>query len=113
MGRDCIASLCERLDRLPLAIELAAARIGAMSPAEILAGLEPRLGALGGGRLSPSRHRTVRATVEWSHQPGRCRWDRDPMGNTWVGEPLPASAAIEQLAERIALGRRGTDRPVR
>jgi predicted ATPase/DNA-binding CsgD family transcriptional regulator len=64
-----IASLCERLDRLPLAIELAAARIGAMTPAEILADLEPRLGALGGGgRLSPARHRTVRATVEWSHQ---------------------------------------------
>ena len=59
-----IASLCERLDRLPLAIELAAARISAMTPAEILADLEPRLGALGGGgRLSPSRHRTVRATV--------------------------------------------------
>jgi predicted ATPase/DNA-binding CsgD family transcriptional regulator len=64
-----IVRLCERLDRLPLAIELAAARISAMTPAEILADLEPRLGALGGGgRLSPSRHRTVRATVEWSHQ---------------------------------------------
>jgi predicted ATPase/DNA-binding CsgD family transcriptional regulator len=64
-----IAELCERLDRLPLAIELAAARIGLMSPAEILAGLEARLGVLGGGsRLSPARQKTVRAAVEWSYE---------------------------------------------
>jgi predicted ATPase/DNA-binding CsgD family transcriptional regulator len=63
-----IAELCERLDGLPLAIELAAARIGVMSPAEILADLEARLGALGGGsRLSPARHKSVRAAVEWSY----------------------------------------------
>jgi predicted ATPase/DNA-binding NarL/FixJ family response regulator len=64
-----IAELCARLDRLPLAIELAAARIGAMSPAEILSSLESRLDALGaGGRDAPPHHRTVRAAVEWSHQ---------------------------------------------
>ena len=67
-GDATIAALCERLDRLPLAIELAAARIGVMSPAEILSDLEARLGALGGGsRLSHARHKTVRATVEWSY----------------------------------------------
>ena len=67
-GDATIAALCERLDRLPLAIELAAARIGIMSPAEILSDLEARLGALGGGsRLSHARHKTVRATVEWSY----------------------------------------------
>jgi predicted ATPase len=44
-----IAALCERLDRLPLPIELAAARIGGMSPAEILARLQSRLATLGGG----------------------------------------------------------------
>ena len=48
-----IAELCERLDRLPLAIELAAARIGVRSPDEILADLEARLGALGGGSRLP------------------------------------------------------------
>jgi predicted ATPase/DNA-binding CsgD family transcriptional regulator len=64
-----IAELCERLDRLPLAIELAAARIGVLSPVEILAGLQARPGTLGGGqRLSPVRHRTVRAAVEWSYE---------------------------------------------
>jgi predicted ATPase/DNA-binding CsgD family transcriptional regulator len=64
-----IAALCERLDRLPLAIELAAARVGVMSLAEIRRDLEARLGALGGGsRLSPPRHKTVRAMVEWSYE---------------------------------------------
>ena len=64
-----IAELCARLDGLPLAIELAAARVSAMSPAEVLAGLETRLDTLGGGgRLSPPHHRTVRAAIEWSHQ---------------------------------------------
>jgi predicted ATPase/DNA-binding NarL/FixJ family response regulator len=64
-----IARLCERLDRLPLAIELAAGRVGAMSPSEILASLDARIGELGGaGRLSPPHHRTVRAAVAWSYQ---------------------------------------------
>jgi predicted ATPase len=64
-----IGRLCGRLDRLPLAIELAAARVSVMSPPELLASLEIRLGTLGGGgRLAPPHHRTVRAAVEWSHQ---------------------------------------------
>lgn len=63
-----ITRICERLERLPLAIELAAARMGVMSAEEILAGLELRVGELSGGRLAPPRHRTVRATVEWSHK---------------------------------------------
>jgi non-specific serine/threonine protein kinase len=63
-----IAALCARLDHLPLAIELAAARIAIMSVAEILASLETRLDALGGAsRSMPPRHRTVRAAIEWSH----------------------------------------------
>ncbi|HEV2785602.1 MAG TPA: LuxR C-terminal-related transcriptional regulator [Solirubrobacteraceae bacterium] len=65
---ETITRICERLDRLPLAIELAAARVGVMSAEEILAGLEARLGELRGGRLARPRHRTVRATVEWSHR---------------------------------------------
>lgn len=69
-GNDAtIAAVCKRLDRLPLAIELAAARVGVMSPAEILSDLDARLGMLGGGpRFSPTRHRTVRAIVEWSYE---------------------------------------------
>lgn len=64
-----ITQLCARLDRLPLAIELAAARVSVISPEELLSGLETRLDALGGGgRLAPPHHRTVRAAVEWSLQ---------------------------------------------
>jgi len=63
-----IARLCERLDGLPLAIELAAARVSVLSPEEILSGLETRLGVLAGaGRLAPAHHRTVRAAVAWSY----------------------------------------------
>jgi predicted ATPase/DNA-binding CsgD family transcriptional regulator len=64
-----IAELCERLDCLPLAIELAAARMNAVSPAEVLEGLERRIVDLETtSRLAPARHRALRATVEWSYQ---------------------------------------------
>jgi len=64
-----IARLCARLDHLPLGIELAAARVGVMSPAEILSSLNAHAGGPGGvTRRSPAHHRTVRAAVEWSHR---------------------------------------------
>jgi predicted ATPase/DNA-binding CsgD family transcriptional regulator len=64
-----IDRLCTRVDRLPLAIELAAGRIGVMSAEEIAAGLQARLGELGGDeRRSSPRHRTLRAAMEWSYE---------------------------------------------
>ena len=61
--------ICERLDCLPLAIELAAARTKALSLAEILARLDTRLPLLTGGpRDAPQRQRTLRATLDWSYQ---------------------------------------------
>jgi predicted ATPase/class 3 adenylate cyclase len=64
-----VALICERLDNLPLAIELAAARVKILSPAALLARLEQRLPMLGGGtRDAPERQRTLRATIEWSHE---------------------------------------------
>jgi predicted ATPase len=62
------AEICVRLDGLPLAIELAAARIKMLPPKAILERLTSRLKLLtGGARDLPERQRTLRATIEWSH----------------------------------------------
>jgi predicted ATPase/DNA-binding CsgD family transcriptional regulator len=63
-----IAGIVERLDGLPLAIELAVARVKLLPPAAILARLEDSLGLLvSGGRDAPDRQRTLRATISWSY----------------------------------------------
>jgi non-specific serine/threonine protein kinase len=65
---DAVPLICRRVDDLPLALELAAARVKALSPAQILDRLERRLPLLtGGARDAPERQRTLRATIEWSH----------------------------------------------
>lgn len=62
-----VAALCRRLDGLPLAIELAAARVRVLSVAEIARRLEDRFALLRGGpRDAPRRHRTLHAVVDWS-----------------------------------------------
>jgi predicted ATPase/class 3 adenylate cyclase len=62
-----VVELCARLDNLPLAVELAAARSRALSPAQILDRLAGRLDLLKGGRDADPRQMTLRATIEWSH----------------------------------------------
>ena len=66
--RALAARICDRLDRLPLAIELAAARTKALSSGELLARLDDRLPLLTGGpRDAPERQHTLRATINWSY----------------------------------------------
>ena len=64
---EAVRQLCERLDRLPLAIELAAARGAALRPAQLLERLGRRLDLLKGGRDADPRQLTLRATVKWSY----------------------------------------------
>jgi predicted ATPase/class 3 adenylate cyclase/DNA-binding CsgD family transcriptional regulator len=63
-----VTEICARLDGMPLAIELAAARVRALSPAEILDSLHDRFRLLtGGARTAVRRQQTLRASVDWSH----------------------------------------------
>ncbi|MFE5814792.1 ATP-binding protein [Streptomyces sp. NPDC056479] len=64
---DQVAAICRHLDGLPLAVELAAARVRVLSVADIARRLKDRFALLrGGARDAPERHRTLRAVVEWS-----------------------------------------------
>jgi predicted ATPase len=85
-----VAGICRRLEGLPLAIELAAARTRLLDPATLLHRLTASLDALGTGAVDlPERQQTLRATVEWSvgllddaersrWRPWRCSWTAGP-----------------------------------
>ena len=63
-----VAQVCARLDGIPLAIELAAARVRVLPPRQLLARLDDRFRLLtGGSRAALARHQTLRAAVDWSH----------------------------------------------
>ncbi len=64
-----VATICQGLDGMPLAIELAAARVGLLSVGQIARKLDDSLMLLtGGGRRAVPRHRTLRGTLDWSHE---------------------------------------------
>ena len=76
-----VGELCRRLDGIPLAIELAAVRLRTLGPADLLARLDDRFRLLGrSGAAVPERQRTLRATMQWSHDlldpPDRVLWRR-------------------------------------
>ena len=63
-----VVEICQRLDGVPLAIELAAARLIALSPSDLLARLDRRFKVLAGGRRGAiGRHATLRAAIDWSY----------------------------------------------
>ncbi|MDX1621697.1 MAG: NB-ARC domain-containing protein, partial [Nitriliruptorales bacterium] len=63
-----VAEICRRLDGIPLAIEMAAARVRVLAPAQIAAGLSDRFQLLTGGpRGAPARQRTLEASLDWSY----------------------------------------------
>ncbi|WP_433337327.1 ATP-binding protein [Spirillospora sp. CA-294931] len=66
-NRRAVADLCHRLEGMPLAIELAAVRLRAMSLDRLLTGLDDRFRLLGPARTGNGRHVTLAAAVEWSH----------------------------------------------
>ena len=66
--RASVGQVCRRLDGVPLAIELAAARVTSMSPAELASALDRRFDLLAGGRRrAVKRQQTLRATIDWSY----------------------------------------------
>lgn len=66
---ECVAQICRQLDGIPLAIELAAARVGVLTVEQISHRLEDSLKLLtGGGRTAAPRQRTLRSSLDWSHE---------------------------------------------
>ena len=110
-----IAGVCRTLDGMPLAIELAAARVGALAVEQISGRLSDRFHLLATGRrTAPPRQRTLRATVDWSYElltPAEqlllrrlavfSGWNLEMAERVCADERLPAEAVLDQLAALI------------
>ncbi|MBN1527831.1 MAG: DUF4062 domain-containing protein [Thermoleophilaceae bacterium] len=103
---EAVAAITRRLDGLPLALELAAARMPMLTASALLARLDSRLGLLtGGAKDLPERQRTLRATISWSYE--QLRPDQrglfDRLGVFAGGFDLEAVAAVSDLGDSEAL----------
>ncbi|MET0628601.1 MAG: AAA family ATPase [Acidimicrobiia bacterium] len=116
LNAEAVADVCRRLDGVPLAILLAAARVRSMSPEELASALDRRFDVLAGGRRrAVKRHQTLRATIDWSydlldeaHQrllarlavfAGGCA--REAAGAICVGGPIEARAVLGLLSDLV------------
>ena len=121
MESGLFGAVCERLDGIPLAIELAAPWLRSRSPEELLRLLDSRLEALAAGaRDAPERHRTMRAAIDWSfslldadarHLLGRVSLFRTPFtidAATAVSGPGGVGLALDALVEASLVYRSGT-----
>ncbi|MDC3402487.1 hypothetical protein OAX95_00960 [bacterium] len=103
-GVSTISEVCARLDGMPLAIELAAARMTVMTPAQLLVGLDDRFRLLSGGRRR-QRQRTLEATLDWSYdllEPDEQRVFRS-LGVFVGGFDVDAVASAAQIDRHKAL----------
>ena len=112
-----VGEICRRLDGIPLAIELAAARAGALRPAQIAGLLDERFRLLTRGRAgAPSRQQTLQATVEWSYALLSQTEQRlfDALGVFPASFDADAAVAVAAAAGLDTVGRPGRpDRPGR
>jgi predicted ATPase/class 3 adenylate cyclase len=119
-----VTEVCRRLDGIPLALELAAARAASMNPAEIAGHLDERFRLLTGGRRQGvERHRTLRATIDWSfslltpvEQAIFARlsvfagsFDAEGAGAVVTGEGVETWDALDAIASLVAKSMIGTD----
>ena len=99
---EVLTELCARLDGMPLAIELAAARSASLGPDGLLAGLDDHLRLLAGSRSANERHSSLRAVIDWSHdlldEDERAMFRR--LGIFAAGFDLNAAMAVSSAGSR-------------
>jgi len=130
-NQEAVAALCRRLDGIPLALELAAARLRVLSPKQILERLDEHSGVLrSGSAVAPERHRSLRSLIDWSYglcsKEERALWarlgvfpgsfDLKAVEEICTGEDVPREWALDLLTglvdKSILLTEPGAD-PVR
>jgi predicted ATPase/DNA-binding CsgD family transcriptional regulator len=103
-----VSEVCQHLDGVPLAIELAAARVRVLAPAQIAERLDDRFGLLtGGSRTAPPRHQTLRAALAWSYDllsaAERLLFDRlSVFAGGWSLEAAEGVASCERGTDPLA-----------